>query len=287
MRVDNISTNLTSAGTDFENPPIYLWSVFFKVDGDKAQVDPTSPTSGTLQGTATVVPTAGNQGDVPGGVQASFYLMETTAIPSSMGAYATAVAPFPVSGFSGLTIGGMVIGWLGVLLYQEDTPANDVAAGHQALNGGVQQALDNLIPTISSSSPMITPSDISNAENQIRTQVKSAITSALSVWNKLATLLNTQFQDTFVGLALQTVTDSQLLGSPAQGLQINPSFNWGGTDDPNLYTFTFNGTVLANWSPYSVRRVLTGLGYAMPASLRAVMGDSAPRSLLTWIESVT
>jgi hypothetical protein len=287
MRVENISTQLTSTGTAFENPPIYLWSVFFKIDGSTAQINATSLTSGTLQGTATVVPTPGNQGDLPGGVQASFYLVETTAIPSTLGAYATTLVPFPISGLSGVTLGGMVIGWLGILLYQEDTPADDIAAGHQALNSAVQQALDNVIPTISSSSPMITPADIANATSQVRSQVIGAIINALSIWNKLATVLNTEFQDAYVGTAIQYFTDSQLLGSPVQGLPINAQIVWGGKDDPNLYTFTFNGTVLANAPPYSLRRVLTGLGHAPPASLRAVMGAPIKPSLLAWIEAVT
>jgi len=275
MHVDNISTHLTSTGTAFENPPIYLWSVFFKVDGSTAQVNATSLPSFALQGTATVVPTPGDQGDLPGGVRASYYLDEETGIPSSLGDYATTLVPFPVLGLSGVTVGGM------------NTPADAVAAGHQALNGAVQQALNKMIPTISSSNPMITPSDVANAESLIRTQVVDAIINALSVWDKLATVLNTEFQDAYVGMGLQYFTDSQLMVSPPQGLPLNYQFNWGGTDDPNLYTFTFNGTVLANAPPYSLKRVLTGLGHAPPVSLLAAMGASARPSLLAWIEAVT
>jgi hypothetical protein len=134
---------------------------------------------------------------------------------------------------------------------------------------------------------MITQADIANATSLVRSQVISAIENALSFWNKLATVLNDEFQDAYVGTALQYFTDSQLMDSPPQGLAINYQFDWGGTDDPDLYVFTFNGTVLANWPPYSLRRVLTGLGHATPASLRAVMGASVTPSLLTWIESVT
>jgi hypothetical protein len=286
MQVSNISTQLTSPGTAFENPPIYLWSVFFKVDGSTVQINATNPSSFTLQGTATVVPTPGDHGDLPGGVQASFYLAETTAIPASLGTYTTTLIPFPVSGLSNVTVGGMIVGWLGILLYQENTPADDIAAGHQALNGAVQQALNNVIPTISSGNPMITPAQIAAATTLVRSQIVSAITNALSIWNKLATVLNTEFQDTYVGTVLQYFTDTQLLGSPPQGLPINYQFDWGGTDDPNLYEFTINGTVLANFAPYSLFRVLTGLGYSTPASLRAVMGGSATPSVLAWIESV-
>jgi hypothetical protein len=284
LLVKNIVTQLTSTGTSFINPPIYLWSVFFKIDGTTAQIDLMGTTGWQLQGTASVIGTPGNQGDLPGGVQASFYQEETTAIPSSLGNYVTTLVPFqaPIVG----SVGGMIVGWLGILLYQQDTPADAVAAGHEALNGAVLQALNNVIPTISNTNQTITQGDISSAETLIRTQVVDAIINSLSFWDKLGTVLNDTFQDTYVGLGLQYFTDSQLLGSPAQGLPIQSAVEWGGTDDPNLYTFTFNGTVFADWSPFSLRRIMTGIGHAAPVSLRAVAGPAGLASLSAWMEAV-
>src|SRR5271156_1779729 len=89
LRVENIVTHLTSTGTSFINPPIYLWSVFFKIDGTTTHVDLMGITGWKLQGTATVVGTPGNQGDLPGGVLASFFQDETTVIPSSLGNFVT------------------------------------------------------------------------------------------------------------------------------------------------------------------------------------------------------
>jgi hypothetical protein len=287
LSVGNILTNLSSQGTSFVNPPIYLWSVFFKIDGTTAQVSLTGATGMALQGTATVVPTPGDQNDLPGGVQASFNAAETTAIPSSLGDYATTLAPYPVSGLPDTSLGGMIVGWLGILLYQENTPAGAVAAGHKALNGAVQQALNNAMTTITINSPMITPANISSAQSLIQSQVVGAIKNALSFWDKLATALNDEYQDTFVGNSLQYFTDSQLLASPPQGIPISSSINWGGKEDPQLYTFTFNGTVLANWPPFSLRRVLTGLGHALPVSMRALMAAAGTTSLLAWIDAVT
>jgi len=284
LRVENIVTHLTSTGTSFENPPIYLWSVFFKVDGTTAQVV-LAGAGWKLQGNATVAGTPGNQGDLPGGVQASFFQDETTAIPSSLGNFSTTLAPFQVPIFG--PMGGMIVGWLGILLYQQNTPADAVAAGHAALNGAVLQALNNVIPTITNANQTITQGDISSAESQIRTQVVDAIINSLSIWDKINTvILNTEFQDTFVGLGLQYFTDSQLMDSSPQGIPIKQSIEWGGTDDPNLYTFTFNGTVVADPLPFSLRRVLTGLGHPPPVSLRPVMGASATPSVFDWIEAV-
>jgi len=288
VRVENISTHLTSTGTSFANPPIYLWSVFFKVDGDKAQVDvkQVSPPSWNLQGAATVAGTPGDQGDLPGGVRASYYVDEKTVIPAPLGDYVTTLAPFPVSAGSGFTVGGMIVGWLGILLYQQNTPADVVTAGHQALDGAVLQALNNVIPTITNKNQTITQGDISNAVTLIQTQVTNAIINALSFGDKLRTVLNTEFQDSFVGNALAYFTDSQLLGSPPQGIPLKYSFNWGGKLDPRLYTFTFNGTVVADQHPFSLRRILTGLGHAPPADVRKVMGAHVTPSLLAWIETV-
>src|SRR5271154_247468 len=72
LRVENILTQLTSTGTSFINPPIYLWSVFFKIDGTTAKVV-LAGAGWKLQGGATVVGTPGNQGDLPGGIRASFF----------------------------------------------------------------------------------------------------------------------------------------------------------------------------------------------------------------------
>jgi hypothetical protein len=286
LNVQNILTTLSSPGSAFVNPPIYLWSVFFKIDGATAQVSVGGAAGASLQGTATVVSTQGDQGDLPGGVLASFNQAETTAIPASLGAYATTLVPFSVSGVPGL-LGGTIVGWLGILLYQQNTPANVVAAGHQALNGAVQQALDNAITTLTINSPMITPAQISAAQNLISSQVVAAIKNALSFGDKLATVLNTEFQDAFVGSAVLYFTDTQLLASPAQGLPINYTVQWGGTEDPQLYVFTFNGTAIANFPPFSMIRILTGLGHALPASLRALTSAAGTTSLLAWIDAVT
>lgn len=285
LNVNNISTVLSMLGTAYENPNMYLWSLFFKVDGSTVKIV-VNGTTGGLQGTATVVGTPGDQGDLPGGIQASYYLPETTPVPASLGHYATTLVPFPISGLSGFTMGGMVVGWLGILIFQNDTPGNAVAAGHQALNSAIQHALDNVIPTITASSPMITPADITSAESQVRSQVVDAMKNALSIWDKLATVLNTESQDSYAGMALQYFTDSDLLASPPRGATIKQSITSGGKDDPQLYVFTFNGAAIANWKPYSVRRVLTSLGHAPPVSLRAVMGAGAKPSVLAWIEAV-
>jgi hypothetical protein len=181
----------------------------------------------------------------------------------------------------------MIVGWLGILLYKQDTPADAVAAGHQALNNGVQQALNDVIPTITNKNQNITQGDISSAVNLIQSQIISAIENSLSIWDKLGTVLNDEFQDSYVGTAIQYFKESQLLGSPPQGIPIKYAVDYGGKLDPKLYVFTFNGTVIANFPPFSLSRILTGLGHAARVSMRALMGASKTPSLSAWIKAVT
>ncbi len=298
VRIDNISTQLTSQGTYFVDPPVYLWSVFFKVDGDHAHVNlsTSGPISWSLQGAGTVVPTPGDQGDLPGpgdnppnhlpgGVYASYGQDEKTPIPSAMGDYITTLTPFPVPSI-GKTVGGMTVGWVGILLNQQNTPAGAVAAGHGALNSAAQQALDGLIPKVTNTSPTLTTADITGITSQVESEIVGAIVSALSVWDKIQTVLNTEFQDTYIGTAVQFFSESQLLASPPQGIPIQYSINWGGALDPKLYTFTFNGSVVADTPPFSLRRVMIGMGHTPPVGVRKVMGRSFQSSLLGWIEIV-
>jgi hypothetical protein len=289
IRLKNIVTQLFSGGTSYvtQAKTLYLWTVFFKVDGSTVQVN----SSLKLQGTGTVVPTPGNQGDLPGGISASPYLNESTPIPSALGDYVTELVPIPVSGTS-LAVGG-VIGYAVILLYQEDTPASAVEAGHQALNSSLQQGLDNLIPTLGATNQTITQADVQNITNQILAAVQSAVKNNLSLAEKLGTLLNDEFQDSPGGNTVVYFTESQLAASPPQGIPLNSSNSaiteWDtptGSAPTPQYTFTFSGTVVADPLPFSLRRILTGLGHAPPAGVRAVMGSAFTPSLLAWINSV-
>ena len=290
VRLENIVTQLFSSGTAYvaQAKTLYLWSVFFKVDGSTVQVN----SKLQLQGTATVVPTPGNQGDLPGGISASPYLNESTPIPSAMGDYVTKLVPIPVS-ISGIGPVGGVIGYAVILLYQEDTPASAVAAGHQALNSSLQQGLNNVIPTLGATNQDITQTDVHNITNQVLAAVKSAVKNNLSLLEKIGTLLNDEFQDEPAGNAVVYFTESQLAASPPQGIPLNSSNSAiteydtppGSAPTPQ-YTFTFSGSVVADPLPFSLRRILIGLGHPPPVGVRAVMGSAFTSSLLAWINGV-
>ena len=283
LRVDNIVTYLSEPGAAYPNPQMYLWSVFFKIDGTLAHVH-LSKTGWNLQGSAFVTTPGGGHGDLPGGVQASYEQLEKTPVPFSLGNYVTTLAPFPVPAFSGVTVGGMIVGWLGVLLYQEQTQDNVVAAGLQSLRSGVLVELDELIPTITNNNQTISPDNLSNAESQVTSQIEHAMENAASLGERIEYILGDTSEDTFAGYALQQFTYGDLMSAPPQGIPIRATITSGGTLDPHLYEFTFNGTVVAAPLPFSLRLILTSLGYAPPVSVRSVVGT--PPSLLAWIEAM-
>jgi hypothetical protein len=67
----------------------YLWTVFFKVDGDTVTVTEKLG----LQGTATVVGTSGNQGNLK---NTNVSAGENVAIPAAIGKYHTVLRPIPL-----------------------------------------------------------------------------------------------------------------------------------------------------------------------------------------------
>jgi hypothetical protein len=159
----------------------YLWTVFFKVDGDTVSAE-----SGALQGTATVIATPGNHGDL-GDPGSDVDPGENVPIPASLGQFTGLVRPIPASG--GAVLPG-VIGYVAVLMEQDRTPDHAIATGHVTLNEAVQSELNALIPTL-------TLADLTNLDpvldalkRRVASQVASAIRRSLSTLEKLTTLNN-------------------------------------------------------------------------------------------------
>ena len=159
----------------------YLWTAFFKIDGDTVIVDNTL----TLQGTATVVGTPGNHGDLgPGGVNDG----DTITIPSALGEFSTTLTPIPVPSL-GTNVSG-VLGCVAILLEQDDTPGEAVAKGHDELNSALQSALDGLIPTLNYKHQSPNDDDIKVLTDKVGKQVEDAISDAVSLWDWLKVLGN-------------------------------------------------------------------------------------------------
>jgi hypothetical protein len=278
-----------AGGSGRDGGQVYLWAVFFKIDGDTVSLGQNLQ----LQGTATVVPMPGNQGDL--GTNDFSLNGAELPIPPAIGRYVTVLNGIPVFGMPMAALVGVVA----VVMLQCGTPASAIAAGHDALNTTLQQQLNDLIPTFGLSNPPTPASlseDVQTLQSSVQSAVVQAVTNGLSTWEKVLTLLGFENQDeqlmTAVFLGAQdsstpsTKTFVNLANVPAQGAPLQQEVQFSSAPYPGskpVYTVTYqvNGVAMADPYPLSLKRVLTGLGHALPASLRRIMHGSVQNWLAT------
>lgn len=189
----------------------YLWTVFFKVDGDTVALGDDL----FLHGSATVITTPGSHGnlgdtDVDEG--------EDIAIPSAIGELVTTLRPIPVpswvtDAFGVEDVGG-VIGAVTVLMEEDNVSHAGAEAGHAALDAFVRQALDGLIPTLGVGHPSVTPEDIDMLTQGAEEAISEAIGSAQSGWENFVSWLNADDQ---IGNAVFTFGHDELAALAESG----------------------------------------------------------------------
>jgi hypothetical protein len=175
------------------NAEPYLWTVFFKVDGDSVRVNDQL----MLEGTATVVTTPGNHGDLPvggDGIDAG----QSVGIPASLGHFRSTLRPIRTP-LAGKFVGGM-IGCIGVLLEEDSTPDAAIAAGHAALNKAVRDQINALIPTLGFTNPTVSDDAIAALESKISGAITSAVSDNVGFWDVLGSLFG-NLQDDKIGIA--------------------------------------------------------------------------------------
>ena len=199
LKLNNLQCHEEADGPGSAEP--YLWTVFFKIDGDTAVVNP----GFSLQGTATVVTTAGNHRNLPNhDVDAG----ENVPIPASLGDFRTRLKPIPLQKpVDGTTETGGVVGLITVLMEEDDTKNSAVAKGHLALNRAVQKSLDALIPTLNIVHSEPTPAEIEAMKTKIADTVTAAIKSDVSIWDWLGAVGN---MDDKIGSEVFRFSHSQL-----------------------------------------------------------------------------
>lgn len=182
----------------------YLWTVFFKVDGDTVALGDDL----FLHGSATVITTPGSHGnlgdtDVDEG--------DDIAIPSAIGELVTTLRPIPVPSWVGDAFGvedvGGVIGVVTVLMEEDNVSHAGAEAGHAALDAFVRQALDGLIPTLGVGHPTVTLEDIDMLTQGAQEAISEAIGSAQSGWENFVSWLNADDQ---IGNAVFTFGHDEL-----------------------------------------------------------------------------
>jgi hypothetical protein len=215
-------------GDGIGNAEPYLWTVFFKVDGDTTVVNTDDLGHVFLQGIPTVLTTPGNHGnlgtsDVDEG--------DDVGIPAIIGEYRTIMRPIPLTTpvLGKSEVGGM-IGCILVLMEEDNTSDSDVARGHERLDSSVREKLAELLGTLSISKTEPTEEDIDRMTDQIGSAVKDAIKDGVSVLEWLVAFGN---MDDQIGSAVFRFSHGQLESSG--GAAIPFSRRWDNEGDWELF----------------------------------------------------
>jgi hypothetical protein len=198
-----------TGGPGNPDPPTarpYLWTVFFKIDGEAVKVT----AGGTLSGQATVIFTKGSHGNLGAGT----INVGDVVIPDAVGEWSTLLVPIPadpaITALTGNTEFPATIGFVAVLMTQENVTDQAAEVGHQALNAGVQSAIADLIAAINPGNQTISDDDINKAVAKIPDQVSNAIENAQSFSQNLSVWL-TNSADKSMGSKIMTWSQPSLV----------------------------------------------------------------------------
>jgi hypothetical protein len=193
------------------NAEPYLWTVFFKVDGDTASVQ-----DDVLQGTAMVVGTPGNHGDL-GIFGRDVEPGDDVPIPASLGHFFSFVKPIPTD--DGTELPG-VVGYIAILLEQDRTPGHAIATGHATLNQAVQEELNALLPTLTLGDLVDLDPILQGVRERVEARVRAAIRSALSTGEAISSFVN---RDDTIGTDIRVIfAQNEQIGTEPLSLSGDP-----------------------------------------------------------------
>jgi hypothetical protein len=189
----------------------YLWTVFFKLDGDTVALGDDL----FLQGRATVMPTPGSHGNLgDGDVDEG----EALVVPSAIGELVTTLRPIPVpawvtEAFGVQDVGG-VVGVVTVLMEEDDVGHAGAEAGHAALDAFVRQSLDGLVPILGIPERRVTHEDADALTRSTERGIVDALRSAQAGWESVVAWLDV---DERIGHEVFTFAHDDLAGSVCHG----------------------------------------------------------------------
>ncbi len=172
-------------GDGWGNAEPYLWTVFFKVDGDGVVVTEAL----SLSGSPTMHFTPGSHGNL-GTTDADEG--DNITIPAAIGEWQTFLKPIPVpSSLSSLVddVAG-VVGVVAVLMEEDNVSDAGANAGHSALNNAVRDAVQQIVDTRTFSNPSVTQAELDALTSDIKSAVKDAIVDQQNVFENLWSWLN-------------------------------------------------------------------------------------------------
>ncbi len=244
----------------------YLWTVFFKIDGDTTVVN----TSLSLQGSATVVTTPGNHRNLP---NHDVDPGENVPIPGVIGEFKTQLKPIllqqPIGDMK--EVGG-VVGVIAVLMEEDNTPNSAIAKGHDALNKAVRDSLNALIPTLNFTHQAPTDAEIEALKKKIGDTVTKAISNNVSIWSWLGGFGN---MDDKIGSEVFRFSHEELEARGVSGISIRKRFK-------NHGDWEIQGRITApplNVTTGGLRVTLSGVPATLTTSPVRVTGPGFSRAL--------
>ena len=196
----------------------YLWTVFFKIDGDTVVVNDQFK----LEGTASVFGTPGNHGNLG---DDDVKENDTVPIPDSIGRFETTLKPIPVKPLPGLTVGGAV-GVIAILMEEDSTPDDAVAEGHNQFNKTLQNILNSVIPKLTWNKRELTKEEVRKVESKITSAIRSAVAGEVNFWDVawgFITLSNDQ--DDRIGTAKFILSYKELEGLSGGSIPLRQRLN--------------------------------------------------------------
>jgi hypothetical protein len=146
----------------------YLWAVFFQIDGTTAFVDETFH----LAGTGHTFNSLGNHKNLD---DESVHPGDNVTIPQQFG-FGNSFIPIPLkTPVLGVSEIPWVIGCVVVLMEEDNTPESAVEHGRSELRIAVQDAIDDLIPTLGINHQSPTPEEFEAIAGKISDRVESAV----------------------------------------------------------------------------------------------------------------
>jgi hypothetical protein len=227
-------------GDGWGNAEPYLWTVFFKVDGETVRLTE----SLTLSGSPTIVSTPGSHGnlgdtDVDEG--------DDVSIPSNVGEWETILSPIPApASISSLLadVGG-VVGVVAILMEEDNVSDDGAEAGHEALNAAVRDSLQQIIDTRSLTNQDVSEKEIEGFTAAIEGKIKDAIVNQQNFFENFWSWIN---PDDTIGVKVFIFRHDDL--DPATTLEL--SQRWQSEGDWEL-----SGSITS--TPLCPARALSGL----------------------------
>ena len=170
ISLDQIKCN--EEGDGFGSAEPYLWTVFFKIDGDSVIVSADT----SLKGECTIVASDGSHGnlgdrDVDAG--------DTLVVPWSIGEFRTTLRPIPLSWDPDDDVPG-VIGVVLALLEEDQVTDAGARAGYAALVDFVRKEINRIIPTLNINKQEVSDDEIAALIDKAFDTVEDAIINVQS-----------------------------------------------------------------------------------------------------------